>query len=102
LVEQWTENPRVGGSIPPLATIYQSGNILLKLKIITKPMSFRLFLPIPSNDNQPGAIYPALHENDDWEENIRSGIAAELAQKLPAPKIIEMPVRAGDSTDSAD
>ena len=21
LVEQWTENPRVGGSIPPLATI---------------------------------------------------------------------------------
>jgi hypothetical protein len=23
LVEQWTENPRVGGSIPPLATLIQ-------------------------------------------------------------------------------
>jgi hypothetical protein len=22
-VEQWTENPRVGGSIPPLATIFR-------------------------------------------------------------------------------
>ena len=24
LVEQWTENPRVGGSIPPLGTIFFS------------------------------------------------------------------------------
>ncbi len=25
-VEQWTENPRVGGSIPPLATIFRFSN----------------------------------------------------------------------------
>jgi hypothetical protein len=32
LVEQWTENPRVGGSIPPLATILPSIIILSRPK----------------------------------------------------------------------
>ena len=33
LVEQWTENPRVGGSSPPLGTIY-SNNILIYLNFV--------------------------------------------------------------------
>jgi hypothetical protein len=45
--------------------------------------------------------YPALHENDDWEESIRAAIAAELAEKLPAPETAEKPETAGDSGESA-
>ena len=30
LVEQWTENPRVGGSIPPPATPFHGFNVRLK------------------------------------------------------------------------
>ena len=39
-VEQWTENPRVGGSIPPPGTIYQP----LKRHHIDFPKSLRIFL----------------------------------------------------------
>lgn len=47
------------------------------------------------------ARYPALHENDNWEESIHAAIAAELAKKLPAPETAVKPATAGDSDESA-
>lgn len=35
--------------------------------------------------------YPALHENDAWEEQIKAIIAAELAEKVPEIKNISNP-----------
>ena len=38
LVEQWTENPRVGGSIPPLGTIPSMQLGFLSPAVVTKAM----------------------------------------------------------------
>jgi hypothetical protein len=45
--------------------------------------------------------YPALHEDDAWEEGIKAAIAAELAEKLPAPEPADKPATAGDSGEPA-
>ena len=34
LVEQWTENPRVGGSIPPLGTTFSQGKQRLRERLV--------------------------------------------------------------------
>lgn len=47
------------------------------------------------------ALYPSLHENDALEDGIRAAIAAELAEKLPAPETATKPATAGDSGESA-
>lgn len=46
-------------------------------------------------------LYPSLHENDAWEDGIRAAIAAELAQKLPAPETAAKPATAGYYGESA-
>lgn len=47
------------------------------------------------------AQYPALHENDELKDGIQAAIAAELAQKLPAPETAERPATARDRGESA-
>ena len=48
LVEQRTENPRVGGSIPPLATINFSGYSKLHVVAFNSPnLSFQYFSLLP-------------------------------------------------------
>ena len=42
------------------------------------PVADKLAKPIINRER-----YPSLHGNDEWEENVRSLIAAELVQKLP-------------------
>ncbi|HRE19151.1 MAG TPA: hypothetical protein PLW86_19120 [Rhodocyclaceae bacterium] len=39
------------------------------------------------------ALYPSMHENDEWKEGVKSAIAAELAQKLPmqAVDVLQLP-----------
>jgi hypothetical protein len=60
------------------------------------PVADRLAKPLIDREK-----YPALHENDDWEESIRAAIGAELATKLPAPETAKKPATAGDSGESA-
>lgn len=43
--------------------------------------------------------YPALHEDDAWEDHIKAIIAAELTEKLPMLKTISSPYSARLSTD---
>ena len=43
--------------------------------------------------------YPILHEDDDWEEQIKAIIAAELAEKIPVIKTITSPETARLTTD---
>ena len=60
------------------------------------PLAEKLAQPIINRE-----LYPELHEDDDWEEGIQAAIAAELAQKLPAPETAEDSATAGDSGESA-
>jgi hypothetical protein len=46
-------------------------------------------------------LYDTSHANDAWEDGIKGLIAAELAQKLPAPVIATSPTTAGDPGESA-
>lgn len=46
------------------------------------------------------ALYPTLHENDDWKESVKVAIAAELAQKLPLSITDATPTTARDSGNS--
>jgi len=47
-------------------------------------------------------LYPFMHQNDAWQEGIRSAIATELAEKLPPPEIAEDQAAARVSTESAE
>lgn len=47
-------------------------------------------------------LYPSLHEIETRQEGIRTAIASELTEKLPAPKIDEEAVTARDSGDSGE
>jgi hypothetical protein len=60
------------------------------------PVAERLAKPLIDREK-----YPLLHENDAWEDGIRAAIAAELAEKLPAPESAEKPPTAGDFGESA-
>jgi hypothetical protein len=46
-------------------------------------------------------LYHTPRSSDAWEVGIKGMIAAELAQKLPAPETATTPVTAGDSGESA-
>ena len=59
------------------------------------PVADRLAKPLIDR-----ALYPSMHGNDDWQDGMRAAVAAELAQKLPAPENAETPVVAGDSGES--
>ncbi|MER2539872.1 MAG: hypothetical protein ABTQ26_11590 [Azonexus sp.] len=61
------------------------------------PLADRLAKPIIDR-----AKYPSLHENDAWEQGIKSAVAAELAQKLPEPITIETSATARNSGDSGN
>ncbi|MFO1351537.1 MAG: hypothetical protein U1F68_13070 [Gammaproteobacteria bacterium] len=43
-------------------------------------------------------IRPITHQHDEWETSVKAVIAAELAQKIAQPKILENPVTVRDST----
>ena len=43
--------------------------------------------------------YPGLHQNDDWEDSIRSRIASELAEKIKAVETLPNPVPARPGED---
>lgn len=55
------------------------------------PVAEKLAQPIISRE-----LFPMAHENDAWEEGIRAAVAAELAEKLPAPEAAEKSATAGD------
>lgn len=61
------------------------------------PVAEKLAKPIINR-----ALYPSLHENDDWEQGVKAAIAAELAQKLPVPIASATPAAARISGDSGD
>jgi hypothetical protein len=61
------------------------------------PVADRLAKPLIDRE-----LYPSMHQNDVWQEGIRSAIAAELAEKLPPPKISEDQVTVLVSTESAE
>jgi hypothetical protein len=46
--------------------------------------------------------YPALHEDDAWEEQIKAIIAAEIAEKIPAIKTISSPESARLTMEKGD
>lgn len=60
------------------------------------PVAERLAKPLIDR-----ALFPSLHANDEWEKDIRAAIAAELAEKLPAPETDEKPASARDSDELA-
>jgi hypothetical protein len=62
----------------------------------TDPVAEKLAKPIIGR-----ARYPSLHEDDDFEESIHAAIAAELAEKLPAPESTAKPATTRDSGESA-
>lgn len=47
-------------------------------------------------------LYPSMHQNDAWQEGIRSAIASELNEKLPPPEIDEDQVAVRVSSESAE
>jgi hypothetical protein len=61
------------------------------------PVAERLAKPLIDRE-----LYPAMHQNDAWQEGIRSAIATELAGKLPPPEIAEDQVVARVSAESAE
>ena len=61
------------------------------------PVTDRLAKPLIDRE-----LYPSMHQNDAWQEGIRSAIATELAEKLPPPEIAEDQVAARVSTESAE
>lgn len=60
------------------------------------PVAERLAKPLIDR-----ALFPSLHANDEWEKDIRAAIAAELAEKLPAPEPDEKSASARDSDELA-
>jgi len=62
----------------------------------TDPVAEKLAKPIIGR-----AQFPMLYENDEFEKSIHAAIAAELAEKLPAPETGTKPATAGDSGESA-
>lgn len=58
----------------------------------TDPVAEKLARPIIGR-----ARFPSLHAGDDFEESIHAAIAAELAEKLPAPEMATKPASAGGS-----
>lgn len=60
------------------------------------PVAEKLAKPIISRE-----LYPLTHEKDDWEASIHAAIAAELAEKLPAPETGAKTATAGDSGETA-
>jgi hypothetical protein len=61
------------------------------------PVADRLAKPLIDRE-----LYPSMHQNDVWQEGIRSAIATELAEKLPPPRIAEDQVTEKVSTESAE
>jgi hypothetical protein len=60
------------------------------------PVAERLAKPLIDRE-----LYPSLHQNDDWQEDIRASIASELTQKIPVLKNDEEALTARDSGDSS-
>ncbi len=61
------------------------------------PVADRLAKPLIDQE-----LYPSMHQNDAWQEGIRSAIATELNKKLPPPEIAEDQVAARVSTESTE
>ena len=61
------------------------------------PVADRLAKPLIDRE-----LYPSMHQNDAWQDGIRSAIAKELNEKLPPPKIAEDQVAALVSAESAE
>lgn len=47
-------------------------------------------------------LFPSLHGNDGWKDEVQAAIAAELAQKLPPPETAAKPESTRVSSDSGD
>src|SRR5574337_74 len=60
------------------------------------PVAERLAKPLIDR-----AQYPSLHATDELKDRIQAAIAAEIAQKLPAPETAENPAAARDRGESA-
>lgn len=61
------------------------------------PVADRLAKPLIDRE-----LYPSMHQNDAWQDGIRTAIAAELAGKLPQQKIAKDQVTAQGSAESAE
>lgn len=60
------------------------------------PLTEKLAAPLINR-----AQNPFLYGDNELAESLRGAIAAELAQKIPAPETAEKPATAGDSSTSA-